>query len=143
VVGRPAVCYEDIAMFNIGPGELIVILILALVLLGPEKLPEMARTVGKGMRELRRATEDLKDQVETEFYKLDVDKPAIKPPEGPRYPKTIPAVLPPAAVASAAPTDPAFPASKSDTQPEASPPTEAPLQEALPQEAPRDPSKTA
>ena len=115
-------------MFNIGPGELIVILILALVLLGPEKLPEMARTVGKGMRELRRATEDLKDQVETEFYKLDDDKPPqapiVRAPEGPRFPKTTPAILPPASAASA-PTDPAFP--------EASAPTEAP----------KDPPKTA
>ncbi len=125
-------------MFNIGPGELIVILILALVLLGPEKLPEMARTVGKGMRELRRATEDLKDQVETEFYKLDDDKkPVVKAPEGPRYPKTIPAVLPPATAATA-PTDPALPAAQSETQPEASRPTEAPLPE-----APKDPSKIA
>jgi len=100
-------------MFNIGPGELIVILILALVLLGPEKLPEMARTVGKGMRELRRATEDLKDQVESEFYKLDENKPApsVKAPEGPRYAKAEPAALPsgvgPAAgVAPAAPVAP-------------------------------------
>ncbi len=124
-------------MFNIGPGELIVILILALVLLGPEKLPEMARTVGKGMRELRRATEDLKDQVETEFYKLDDDKkPVVKAPEGPRYPKTTPAVLPPAASASAT-TDPAFPAVPPETQPEASPPPSAPT------EAPKDPPKTA
>jgi sec-independent protein translocase protein TatB len=72
-------------MFNIGPGELVIILILALVLLGPKRLPEVARTVGKGMRELRRATEDLKDSVESEFYKLehpDTPKPALRPPEG-------------------------------------------------------------
>jgi len=131
-------------MFNIGPGELIVILILALVLLGPEKLPEMARTVGKGMRELRRATEDLKDQVETEFYKLDDDKPPqapiVKAPEGPRYPKTTPAVLPPATAASAT-TDPAFPAVPPETQPEASGTPEA--QASDPTDAPKDPSKTA
>jgi sec-independent protein translocase protein TatB len=76
-------------MFNIGPGELIVILILALVLLGPKRLPEVARTVGKGMRELRRATEDIKETVETEFYKLEhpeSSKPALRPPDG----RTIP-----------------------------------------------------
>ncbi len=60
-------------MFNIGPGELVVILILALILLGPEKLPEAARTVGKGMRELQRATRELRDTVETELYKLEED----------------------------------------------------------------------
>jgi sec-independent protein translocase protein TatB len=72
-------------MFNIGPGELVVILILALVLLGPKRLPEVARTVGKGMRELRRATEDIKDTVETEFYKLEhpeSPRPTLRPPEG-------------------------------------------------------------
>jgi sec-independent protein translocase protein TatB len=91
-------------MFNIGPGELVVILILALVLLGPEKLPEMARTVGKGMRELKRATEDLKDQVETEFYKLDENKPpVVKPPEGTRFAKAAPLPQLPAADSSLPP----------------------------------------
>ncbi len=79
-------------MFNIGPGELIVILIVALVLLGPDKLPEMARTVGKGMRELRKATEDIKDQVETEMYALDEKKPRspiLRAPEGQRIAKSV------------------------------------------------------
>ena len=40
-------------MFNIGPMELMVILVIALVVLGPQKLPETARSVGKGMRELK------------------------------------------------------------------------------------------
>jgi len=135
-------------MFNIGPGELIVILILALVLLGPEKLPEMARTVGKGMRELRRATEDLKDQVESEFYKLDENKPVVKPPEGPRYPKTTPAIALPSpsapASAAAAPTDPAFPAAQPEASPlvaPASPPESPDPSPSAPPEAPKDPSK--
>jgi sec-independent protein translocase protein TatB len=67
-------------MFNIGPGELIVILILALVLLGPDKLPEVARSVGKGMRELRRATEDIRTTVEEELYRADLEKPAAPSP---------------------------------------------------------------
>jgi sec-independent protein translocase protein TatB len=65
-------------MFNIGPGELMVILILALVLLGPDKLPEVARSIGKGMKELRRATEDIRNTVEEELYRAEVAKP--KPP---------------------------------------------------------------
>jgi sec-independent protein translocase protein TatB len=72
-------------MFNIGPGELVVILIVALIVLGPKNLPEVARTVGKGMRELRRATEDIKDTVEGELYKLEhpeSEKPALRPPAG-------------------------------------------------------------
>ncbi len=58
-------------MFNIGPGELVVILLLALILLGPEKLPEVARTLGKGMKELRRASDDLRHTVEEELYRAE------------------------------------------------------------------------
>ena len=67
-------------MFNIGPGELMVILLLALILLGPEKLPEVARSVGKGMKELRRASEDLRQTVEQELYKVDVEAEVKKTP---------------------------------------------------------------
>ena len=40
-------------MFGIGPGELIVVLIIALVVLGPKRLPEAGRALGKGMREFK------------------------------------------------------------------------------------------
>ncbi|MDQ3767990.1 MAG: twin-arginine translocase TatA/TatE family subunit [Actinomycetota bacterium] len=39
--------------FNIGPGELIVVLIIALLVIGPKKLPDMARSLGNGMREFK------------------------------------------------------------------------------------------
>jgi sec-independent protein translocase protein TatA len=42
-------------MPNIGPLELIVVLVIALVILGPKKLPDMGRSVGKGMREFKDA----------------------------------------------------------------------------------------
>jgi sec-independent protein translocase protein TatB len=56
-------------MFGIGMPELLLILAVALIVLGPKKLPELARALGKGMAELRRATEDIKD----EFRQLDND----------------------------------------------------------------------
>jgi len=49
--------------------ELILILGLALIVLGPKKLPELAKTLGKGLAEFRRATEELKD----EFRKVEAD----------------------------------------------------------------------
>jgi TatA/E family protein of Tat protein translocase len=54
-------------MFGIGMPELILILGLALIVLGPKKLPELAKALGKGLAEFRRATDELKD----EFRKME------------------------------------------------------------------------
>jgi len=50
-------------MFGIGTSELLVILVIALIVLGPKRLPEVARTLGKGLAELRRATSGLTDEL--------------------------------------------------------------------------------
>ena len=49
-------------MFGIGMPELLLILGLALIVLGPKKLPELAKALGKGIAEFRRATDELKDE---------------------------------------------------------------------------------
>lgn len=49
-------------MFGIGMPELLLVLALALIVLGPKKLPELAKALGKGLAEFRRATEDLKNE---------------------------------------------------------------------------------
>ncbi len=53
-------------MFGIGIPELIIILIVAFVVVGPEKLPKIARSLGKGFYELKRATEDVREEFEKE-----------------------------------------------------------------------------
>jgi sec-independent protein translocase protein TatB len=69
-------------MFGLGFGEIVIIAILALLVLGPDRLPGAAKTVGKTLRDLRRATDDIKGQIETEIYADDrkAAKPALVPP---------------------------------------------------------------
>lgn len=54
-------------MFDIGLQELIVIFTVAILVFGPKRLPDLAKTLGKGLGELKRAFQDVKEQVETEF----------------------------------------------------------------------------
>ena len=58
-------------MFNIGSGEFALIAVVALLVLGPKRLPELARGIGKFMREFRRQTDEVRGVVEREFYKMD------------------------------------------------------------------------
>lgn len=58
-------------MFGIGSTELVIILIVALVLIGPKKLPDLMKSVGKGIGELRRMSSDVKTTIEREIEKAD------------------------------------------------------------------------
>ena len=60
---------------DVGGGELVVILLVALIALGPERFPEMVKKAGKVMGDLRRAGQDLQRQVKDEIDKVagDVD----------------------------------------------------------------------
>jgi TatA/E family protein of Tat protein translocase len=52
-------------MLNIGPPELILIFVIALVIVGPQRLPELGRSVGRGLREFRKMQDEVKDLVNT------------------------------------------------------------------------------
>lgn len=69
-------------MPNLGPAELIVILIVALVVFGPRKLPELGKSLGAGLREFRRSTSGLREELEGSLK----ESPA---PAGPAAVRTI------------------------------------------------------
>ena len=58
---------------GIGFQEMLVIIILALVLIGPKKLPEIAKTVGKALAEFRRAVDEVKGTIDEEMFKEEKD----------------------------------------------------------------------
>jgi sec-independent protein translocase protein TatA len=62
-------------MPSIGPGEIVVVLIIALLVLGPKKLPEMARSVGRGMREFRSAVSMDPDEYDEQRGKRPAREP--------------------------------------------------------------------
>ncbi len=85
-------------MFGIGMPELILIAVVALIVLGPKKLPDLAKSMGRAVREFRKATSELKEtlQVDSEFTEVkkaftdfhsDVNK-TIRDEDKPKDPPT-------------------------------------------------------
>jgi TatA/E family protein of Tat protein translocase len=68
-------------VFGIGVQELVVILVIALLVFGPKRLPELARSLGRGLNEFRRASTDLRRTL-TEA----TEEPPIAPPPRPEVP---------------------------------------------------------
>ncbi len=61
-------------MFGIGGGELIFILFVMLMLFGADKIPDIARTLGQGMAQLKNATNDLKSEIQKGAEESGIDK---------------------------------------------------------------------
>jgi sec-independent protein translocase protein TatA len=66
-------------MFDIGGGELLLILIAVLLLFGPRHLPELSRTLGKGWRQLQKAQEELRQQIRQLSAELAQESGPSKP----------------------------------------------------------------
>ena len=77
-------------MFGLGFTEILVILVVALLVFGPDRLPELARNLGKGLAEFRRASSDLRRSVMEAAEEPRIAKPPLPPAsssEAPAAPK--------------------------------------------------------
>lgn len=83
-------------MFNIGGGELLVIALIALIVLGPQRLPDAAKQVGKAMGELRRLSTGFQNELKDAFSDTDAAAPRrdvlAAPPGEPATPPAVTAV---------------------------------------------------
>lgn len=86
-------------MFGIGGWEMLLIGVVALLVFGPKRLPELARTMGKGLAEFRRASSDLRRSIDLDVdpHKISAPKPETQPPAqagSPAEPETQPEAKP-------------------------------------------------
>src|SRR5512132_1580292 len=87
-----AICSGSIMEFmNLGFPEMIFIFLLALIIFGPKKLPEIGRQIGKALNEFKRASNEFKAQIESEINNIETETrhehspqilPPAEPPEG-------------------------------------------------------------
>ena len=98
-------------MFGIGTGELLLLLVIALIVLGPERMPKLARDLGRAMAEFRKTSDELRSEFLNADKYLDAaataappEPPAIVAPQGAPEPP-----LTEAAVATDVPAEPVAP----------------------------------
>ena len=76
---------------TLGMPEMIFIFVLALLLFGPKKLPELARQLGKAMAEFKKASNEFRSQLETEMMNIELEERAKQAPPPDNSPKILPA----------------------------------------------------
>ena len=72
-----------VSMGSVGFPELVVIFLVALLVFGPKRLPDLGRSIGRGLSEFRRASNDLKGSIEREIETLDQDVSSASIPKTP------------------------------------------------------------
>jgi Tat protein translocase TatB subunit len=109
---------------SLGPAEILVVLVVALIVLGPSRLPEAGRQVGKALSELRRWTQDVKSEVNKAFEEETVQRSPT--PLATPAPESTPPADPAPPVASPTASAPTAPIESFPSEPAASPLSEAP-----------------
>lgn len=61
-------------MLGLGPTELIIILVIALIIFGPSRLPEIGRTIGKAINAFKKSSQDIEAEVKKEFLLSEEDR---------------------------------------------------------------------
>ncbi|MEC7183741.1 MAG: twin-arginine translocase TatA/TatE family subunit [Bdellovibrionota bacterium] len=69
-------------MFGLGGGELLLVAFIALIFIGPKKLPELAKGLGKGIREFQKAKDDIVSEVVEDRPKVSENSPSSSKEEG-------------------------------------------------------------
>ena len=64
-------------MFGIGMPEMLMILAIALIVIGPKKLPDLAKSLGRAMREFKKATNEFKETIQIDEDLSDVKRPSM------------------------------------------------------------------
>jgi sec-independent protein translocase protein TatA len=106
-------------MGSLGLPEIAFIFVLALLIFGPKKLPEMGRTIGRGVAEFRKATNELKRTINTEMALDEQPVPPVLRPR--RIEEPGEAARHDTAEPGEAPADAAYPAYPADTEPWSAP----------------------
>jgi len=85
-----------LGLFNLGGGEIILILALVLILFGAKKLPELAKGLGTGIKEFKKATRDVTDELHTAMEEPPPQAPKSLPPtpKQPEEHQTVPQATP-------------------------------------------------
>lgn len=114
-------------MFGIGFQEMLIILVVVLIFFGPKRLPDLAKSLGKGIAEFKKASEEVRKGIEDAVKEESADE-APKPPEDlsayGKAPGSGPAPQEPGTADPAPPTD--VPASEGSTPPDDAPVEPAP-----------------
>jgi sec-independent protein translocase protein TatA len=109
-------------MPSLGPAEILVVLVIALLVFGPNKMPDIARQVGKGFREFRRVQQHLKSELRDVVSEFDSPTDAtVAQQPAPMLPPKDDAPTPDAPAAPEAPAAPTTPATPAADAPSSSP----------------------
>jgi sec-independent protein translocase protein TatA len=122
-----SVPHPNFAILDIGGTEILIIMVITLLLFGSERLPGLARSMGKSIREFKKATSGLEDELRRA---LETPPPSRRPP----VPTAFPSAPPKPATVSSAPPSPA-------TAPVAPPPAASPPSPTTPGATPPPPEE--